>query len=102
MDNHSDRAMWKPILTAPYFCMLELAVINEDGEHRLVFPCRRVVDGWQDARSGRQVEVCPTHWREWMMSERQQLHEGADWTDIYKQTGEPPEAELLAGPWTDS
>ncbi|RWB73349.1 MAG: hypothetical protein EOQ50_16740 [Mesorhizobium sp.] len=66
--------MWKPIRSAPFICVLELAVINEDGEHKLVFPCRRIPSGWQDAKTGRPLEVYPTHWREWTLPDRQQLH----------------------------
>ncbi len=45
---------------------LRLAVIDASGEvHALAFPCRRVDSGWRDARSGREVDVFPTHWQEW-------------------------------------
>jgi hypothetical protein len=37
--------MWQPISSTPYDLDLELAVIDEDGSHALVFPCRRVLDG---------------------------------------------------------
>ncbi|MBN9021635.1 MAG: hypothetical protein J0H08_05985 [Rhizobiales bacterium] len=57
--------MWQPITTAPYEGELELAVIDEDGEHRLVFPCRRVKDGWLHAETGARIDVRPTHWRSW-------------------------------------
>jgi len=57
--------MWQPITTAPYEGELELAVIDEDGEHRLVFPCRRVEGGWLHAASGVRIDVRPTHWRTW-------------------------------------
>lgn len=57
---------WQPISTAPYDRDLELAVINRDGEHVLVFPCRRTeMDIWIDAETRRRIEVQPTHWREW-------------------------------------
>ncbi|WP_246679951.1 hypothetical protein [Mesorhizobium sp. B1-1-9] len=58
-------AMWKPILTAPFGRDLELAVIDEDGEHALVFACRRVKEGWANAASGARLDVRPTHWRDW-------------------------------------
>jgi hypothetical protein len=60
--------MWKPIITAPFDIDLELAVIDRDGPHALVFPCRRVLDGWAgwiNAQTHRPVDVRPTHWREW-------------------------------------
>ena len=41
--------MWQTIHNAPYFRSLELAVLDEDGMHALVFPCKRAVDGWKDA-----------------------------------------------------
>lgn len=57
--------MWKPITTAPFEDELELAVIDRDGEHCLVFPCRRHFDGWSHAITGGRIEVRPTHWRPW-------------------------------------
>ena len=61
--------MWQPITTAPYEAELELAVIDEDGEHRLVFPCRRFEGGWRHAETGVRIDVRPTHWREWTRRE---------------------------------
>lgn len=58
--------MWQPISSAPFDGDLELAVVNEDGEHALVFPCRRAPDGWVHARIKRSIDVRPTHWREWV------------------------------------
>ncbi len=60
--------MWHAITSlseVPSALDLRLAVINGDGVHALVFPCRRSNGGWVDARSGRVVEVCPTHWQDW-------------------------------------
>jgi hypothetical protein len=57
--------MWESISTAPYDRDLELAVINRDGEHALVFPCRRTVDGWISAETQLRIQVYPTQWREW-------------------------------------
>lgn len=57
--------MWKEISTAPFDRDLELAVIDKDGTHALVFACRRVLGGWIDAGTGRRIEVDPSHWREW-------------------------------------
>jgi hypothetical protein len=56
---------WKPISSAPFDCDLELAVIDYDGEHALVFPCRRILGGWIDIKTNHRIEVRPTHWREW-------------------------------------
>jgi hypothetical protein len=57
--------MWEAIMTAPFDRELELAVIDEDGEHSLVFPCRRVAGGWVNAETGARIDVRPTHWRAW-------------------------------------
>jgi hypothetical protein len=57
--------MWQSIATAPYDQDLELAVIDDEGPHALVFPCRRLKDGWTDSKNGKPVDVRPTHWREW-------------------------------------
>jgi hypothetical protein len=58
--------MWLPISTAPYDHDLELAIIDNAGEHVLVFACRRTgTDTWIDAVTRRRIEVQPTHWREW-------------------------------------
>jgi hypothetical protein len=56
---------WHSIETAPREQDLELAVIDHEGPHALVFPCRRSDGGWIDARTEARVEVRPTHWREW-------------------------------------
>ena len=58
-------AMWKPILSAPFGRDLELAVFDEDGEHALVFACRRTKEGWVNAAGGARLDVRPTHWRDW-------------------------------------
>ncbi|MCA0008735.1 hypothetical protein LB567_14185 [Mesorhizobium sp. B264B1A] len=57
--------MWKPILSAPFGRDLELAVFDEDGEHALVFACRRIKEGWKNAASGARLDIRPTHWRDW-------------------------------------
>jgi len=57
--------MWQEIATAPIDLDIELAVIEEDDVHALVFPCRRREGGWINAETGRRVDVRPTHWREW-------------------------------------
>jgi len=57
---------WKPISTAPFDHALELAVFDTGGRpHALVFPCRRILDGWIDAETKKRIDVRPTHWREW-------------------------------------
>ena len=57
--------MWLEISTAPFDRDLELAVLDGDGQHALVFPCRRIVGGWMKAGTRERIDVHPTHWREW-------------------------------------
>jgi hypothetical protein len=57
--------MWESILTVPFFRMLELAVLDEEGMHPLVFPCEKTLEGWKHALTGMLVDVSPTHWRHW-------------------------------------
>jgi hypothetical protein len=57
--------MWHPIATAPFNCDLELAVLDRDGQHALVFPCRRILTGWIASRTRNRLEISPTHWRTW-------------------------------------
>nr|WP_091585716.1 hypothetical protein [Mesorhizobium qingshengii] len=57
--------MWRLIITAPFSRLLELAVLDEDGVHPLIFPCEKLPNGWRNAITGRLVDVNPTHWRHW-------------------------------------
>jgi hypothetical protein len=57
--------MWQLITSAPYDRELELAVIERDDTHTLVFPCRRTREGWINIATGKRVVVNPTHWRAW-------------------------------------
>jgi len=57
--------MWERISNAPFDRDLEIAVIDEDGLHALVFACRRILDGWAKAETRERLDVHPTHWREW-------------------------------------
>jgi hypothetical protein len=58
---------WTPISIAPPFDRdLELAVIDRDGPHALVFPCRRILSGWAKVETKKRIDVLPTHWREWV------------------------------------
>jgi len=57
--------MWQPIVEAPFAEAVELAVIDEEGVHALVFPCQRAMTGWVNAATGDIIEVHPTHWRTW-------------------------------------
>jgi hypothetical protein len=57
---------WHTISTAPFDRDLELAVLDMEGPHALVFPCRRILHGWVKAETRKTIEVRPTHWREWV------------------------------------
>ena len=57
--------MWEHVATAPFDRDLELAVIDDDGLHALVFPCRRIQSGWIKVETKERLDVRPTHWREW-------------------------------------
>jgi hypothetical protein len=56
---------WRPASAAPVGRDLELAVIDKDGTHTLVFPSRRIAGGWANAETNKRIDVSPTHWREW-------------------------------------
>ena len=56
---------WHAISTAPFDRDLGLAVLDTEGPHTLVFPCRRILHGWVKAETREIIEVRPTHWREW-------------------------------------
>ena len=55
--------MWQPIASAPFDNDIELAVIDGDGPHALVFPCRRILGGGMNSETRERLEVHPTHWR---------------------------------------
>jgi len=57
--------MWQNISTAPFNSDLQLAVIDKDGTHALVFPCRHGLDGWVASNTKQRIYVHPTHWRDW-------------------------------------
>ncbi len=61
--------MWEHVSTAPFDRDLELAVIDNDGPHALVFPCRRIPGGWVKVETRERLDVRPTHWREWRHAE---------------------------------
>jgi hypothetical protein len=56
---------WQAVSCAPFDCDLELAVIDANGAHALVFPCRRILGGWIKAKVKQRIELYPTHWRKW-------------------------------------
>jgi hypothetical protein len=56
---------WHPISTAPFDSDIELAVVEGNDTHALVFRCRRADAGWINAATGQHIDVNPTHWRHW-------------------------------------
>jgi hypothetical protein len=60
--------MWLPVTSMkdiPTDRDVRLAVMDGDGTHELVFPCRRLGNSWIDVKTQRSFEVHPTHWQEW-------------------------------------
>lgn len=64
-----DRSVWENISTAPFNRDLEVAVIEGDSLHALVFACRRTLGGWIRAKTRERLTVNPTHWRPWADSD---------------------------------
>jgi len=60
-----NESMWQPISTAPFDRDLELAVMDGDAAHALVFPCRRILTGWTKSATKERVDISPTHWKTW-------------------------------------
>jgi len=60
-----NEGQWQPVSTAPFGCDLELAVVDYDGVHTLVFPCRRIINGWMKTATQQRIDLRPTHWRRW-------------------------------------
>lgn len=59
---------WQTVVSAPFDRDLELAVIDCGEAHALVFPCRRILNGWINAETKVRLDLYPTHWREWNKS----------------------------------
>lgn len=63
-------AMWhfiQPSNAIPSDRDLMLAVADERGVLPLGFPCRWRDGRWVEAKSGRVVQLAPTHWRDWFL-----------------------------------
>ena len=56
---------WRPIETAPHQRNIEVAVRDRAGTHILETPCLHRDGLWIDAKSGRVLDIHPTHWREY-------------------------------------
>lgn len=65
MEAMDERRVWEEISTAPYDRDIELAVVEVDRVHPLIFACRRTASGWIKAATRERVSVSPTHWRPW-------------------------------------
>jgi hypothetical protein len=61
----NDGPVWETIATAPYDRDLELAVVDGDRVHSLIFACRRTPGGWIKVATRERVAISPTHWRPW-------------------------------------
>jgi hypothetical protein len=57
---------WKEIGSVPSDRDVEVAVVDGVGIHPLRFPCRYRDAVWINAVTRKQIEINPTHWREWM------------------------------------
>jgi hypothetical protein len=64
-DEQAPRSAWQPIYTAPFDRDLELAVIDGAEAVALLVPSRRAASGWINARTGKVIDVSPSHWRRW-------------------------------------
>ncbi|MFQ3453010.1 hypothetical protein PMN64_06770 [Bradyrhizobium sp. UFLA01-814] len=51
---------------APFDRNLELAFIEGNAIHKLVFPRRCILGGWMKAGTIERILVQPTHWRSWI------------------------------------
>ena len=62
---HSQSDKWLPVSIAPSDSDLEVCVIDNQGIHRLVYPCRKNRIEWVDASTKKHIDIQPTHWRKW-------------------------------------
>jgi hypothetical protein len=61
----SSELEWQRVDTAPFDRDLEVAVVDCEGIHALVYPSRRILRGWMNPQTKMPVTIYPTHWREW-------------------------------------
>jgi hypothetical protein len=62
---HPPAEKWVRVSIAPSDVDLEVCVINKQGIHALVFPCRKDGTDWVNAATKKRVDIAPTHWRKW-------------------------------------
>jgi hypothetical protein len=55
---------WRPISTAPFDILIEVAVIDRAGVHAFAHPVRRMADGWLADELKGGIGIDPTHWRD--------------------------------------
>ena len=53
---------WLPVSVAPSDADLEVCVMDKQGIHALIFPCRKS-GAWVDDSTKKHVDIEPTHWR---------------------------------------
>jgi hypothetical protein len=58
-EDNSRIAEWRPVSTAPFRGDLELAVLDWEGAHALIFPCRRILGGWLYAETMEHIDGNP-------------------------------------------
>ena len=39
--------------------------MDRSGVHALIFPVRKGKTDWVDAKTNKQIDIAPTHWRKW-------------------------------------
>jgi hypothetical protein len=65
-NRENSQTSWHRVASAPYDRDLRLAVLDEEGDaHALVFPCRRVLNGWVRSDTRERLHILPTHWQDW-------------------------------------
>jgi hypothetical protein len=69
IETMDQQSVWQSISTAPYDRDLEVAVIEGDHLHPLVFACRRTTGGWVKVPNRERISVSPTHWRLWRVKD---------------------------------
>ncbi|HUZ31523.1 MAG TPA: hypothetical protein VMV19_05355 [Xanthobacteraceae bacterium] len=56
---------WNEIFSVPMERDVEVAVIDKAGVHPVEFCCRHNDGVWINASTRKQINIQPTHWREW-------------------------------------
>jgi hypothetical protein len=56
---------WLPVSIAPSDCDLQVCVIDKQGVHALVVPCRKNGAEWIAPSTKKVIDIRPTHWRIW-------------------------------------